>query len=409
MTAEPPGALLDPATIQDPYPFLAWMREHEPVWRVPDTPLALVTTWDLALEVLGRPDDFSSNLNALVYTGENRGPALFDMTVLGTNIQTLATADPPMHTDHRRTVFPSLVEREMAGVAPRAQALAADFLASALGRTSESGALEITAALANPLPMAVLVEVMGFDDPDLDTLLAWAFAGTELLAGTNTLEQMGALTLISAEAGEFLARRLTAADPDRGVLGAVARGVRDGMLSPEEGVSTLVILLGAGGESTASLIGNAVRVLAEDSELQAALRADRELVELLVEEVLRTESPFRGHFRSVRRTTTLGGTELDAGDTLFVMWSAANRDPAHYVAPDTIDLFHDRPRDHLGFGRGIHHCVGAPLARMEAHVAIETLLDQTHHISLDTANPPAYVNSIFVRRHEHLTLLVDAR
>jgi cytochrome P450 family 144 len=152
-----------------------------------------------------------------------------------------------------------------------------------------------------------------------------------------------------------------------------------------------------------------VRILADDLALQDTLRRDRGCIEPFVEEILRLESPFKGHFRSVRHATTLGEIALDAGDTLFVMWSSANRDATHFAAPDTIDLYRERPRDHLGFGRGIHHCVGAPLARMEARVAIETLLDQTHHFSLDAANPPEYVNSIFVRRHEHLSLNVDPR
>src|SRR5262249_40084228 len=149
----------------------------------------------------------------------------------------------------------------------------------------------------------------------------------------------------------------------------------DGVLTPEEGVSTLVILLGAGGESTASLIGNCIRVLAQDDEVEAALRCDRTLIEPFVEEVLRLESPFRGHFRTVRREAMLGDVELDPGDTLFLMWSSANRDAAHYERATELRLDHEHPRDHLGFGRGIHHCVGAALARREARVAIDGLLD----------------------------------
>jgi len=305
MTSSPPGGLLDPGTIQDPYPFLGWLREHAPVWRVPDTTLFLASTWAVVIEALGRVDDFSSNLDALVYRDADGGPALFDMTPLGTNIQTLATADPPAHTVHRRAVFPSLVERKMAGVEPLARTTAETLLA----RGVADGRCEITTTLAHPLPMTVLAEVMGFDDPDLDELLAWAFDGTALLAGTNSLEQMGALSARAAEAGAFLAGRLAEAtpDPETGVIGAVARAVTDGLLTVEEGVSTLIILLGAGGESTASLIGNAVRALAEDTALQHRLRSDPALVPVFVEEVLRLESPFRGHFRTVRRKRSSAG------------------------------------------------------------------------------------------------------
>jgi cytochrome P450 len=170
-----------------------------------------------------------------------------------------------------------------------------------------------------------------------------------------------------------------------------------------------VILLGAGGESTSSLLGSAIRILADDPDLQQAVRADLDLVPALVEEVLRLESPFTGHYRRVRRDTRLGEVPLAAGDSLFLMWSSANRDPTHFDAPDELRLDRPNPRDHLGFGRGIHHCVGAPLARMEARVTLEELLLATDRFTLDPQRPPAYVPSMFVRRHAHLDVLLEAR
>jgi cytochrome P450 len=397
-----PGDLLDPATIADPYPFLAWARAHQPVLRIEHTPLYLVTTWDLVVDALTHVDDFSSNLNALVYTDDEGRPALFDMTPLGTNIQTLATADPPTHALHRKTVFPQLVERKMAALEEFAAGTARRLIADG----ARDGRLDVTANLANRLPMTVLCNVMGFGDADVDALIDYAFDGTELLAGTNSLADMARLSERAAEAGALLAGWLDQAkpDPDAGVIGAVARGVAEGVLTREEGVSTLVILLGAGGESTASLIGNCVRVLADDDVAEAALRDDRTQIEPFIEEVLRLESPFKGHFRTVRRPTVLGDVELAAGDTLLLMWSSANRDARHLDDPDELRLDREHPRDHLGFGRGIHHCVGAPLARREARVAIDALLDASTHLALDPEAPPRYVNSCFVRRHDSLAV-----
>lgn len=406
--APPPGSLLDPATIQDPEPFRGWLRAHAPVYRVPGTTLHLVATWDLVTEALGRVDDFSSNLNALLYTGDDGRPALFDMTALGANVQTLATADPPAHTLHRRAVFPSLVERKMREAEGYARSVAADLVE----RAAAAGRVDATRGLADPLPMTVLAEILGLhmEDVIVDDLLAWAFDGTDLLAGTNTLARMSELQDRAAEAGAFLADQLARAtpDPDTGVLGAVATGVTDGLLTPEEAVGTLTILLGAGGESTSSLLGSAIRVLADDVDLQDVLRGDLDLVPAFVEEMLRLESPFTGHYRCVRRPTELGGVTLEPGDSLLLMWSSANRDPAHFDAPDELRLDRENPRDHLGFGRGIHHCVGAPLARMEARVTLEELLLATRRFTLDPERAPAYVNSMFVRRHAHLDLVVDA-
>jgi len=405
----PPGALLDPATIQDPEPFRAWLRTHAPVYRVPGTSLHLVATWDLVTEALARTDDFSSNLDALLCTGDDGAPMLFPMPP-GAAAQTLATADPPAHTRHRQVVFPSLMERRMRAVEGTARTVAADLVARAVA----AGRVDVTDALADPLPMTVLVEVMGLrlGGVTVDDLVGWAFDGTELLAGTNTLARMAELQGRAAAAGRFLADQLARATPDpaTGILGAVARGVADGALDPESAVGTLVILLGAGGESTTSLIGSAIRRLAEDPALQDRLRAAPAEIPAFVEEVLRLESPFTGHYRTVRRATRLGDAALAAGDTLLLLWSSANRDPAHVEDPDTLRLDRPNPRDHLGFGRGIHLCVGAPLARMEARVALEELLGATASFGLDPERPPAYVASVFVRRHAHLDLvLVPAR
>ena len=402
-----PGAPLDAATIQDPVPFHAWLREHAPVYRVPGTTFHLVATWDLVVDAVARIDDFSSNLDVLLYTDDDGRPASFDVAALGANVQTLATADPPAHTRHRRAVFPSLVERKMREVEGYARAVAADLAVAA----ASARRVDATRALADPLPMTVLADVLGLrpDDATLDDLLAWAFDGAELLAGTGTLARMAELAERSAEAATYLAAQLAASapDPDTGVLGAVAAALRDDLLTPDEAISTLVILLSAGGESTTSLVGSAVRILAEDPDLQATLRTDLDLVPPFVEEVLRLETPFKGHYRIARRPTELGGVALDPGDALFLLWGSANRDPTHYEAPDELRLDRDHARDHLGFGRGIHHCVGAPLARMEARVVLEELLLATEGFALDPDRPPTYVSSLMVRRHAHLDLVLE--
>jgi cytochrome P450 len=147
--------------------------------------------------------------------------------------------------------------------------------------------------------------------------------------------------------------------PDR-LLGTLAEAVGDGTLTSAEATAMALQLVIAGSDSTGTLIGNAVRVLAERPELQEALRSRPDLVPAYLEEVLRFESPFRGHFRVATCDTTLGGAAIHEGARLFLMWGAANRDPEVFEDPDDVVL--DRPNvsDHLGFGWGVHRCVGAP-------------------------------------------------
>jgi cytochrome P450 len=394
--------------MDDPYPLYAWLRENAPVWQLPGTSAFFVSTWALVQEALGREADFSSNLNALLYTGSDGGPAVFDMRPLGQAIQTLATADPPEHARHRKAVFPHLVERKMTEeMEPTARA-AADQL---LGHCITGEPVNFVTEFANMLPMNVLVELMGLADRDLQLLIDRSFDGTELLAGTCTLEQMGQLAERAGETSAYLAKELAAAPPDPrvGIVGALARSVAEGVLTPDEAVGELVILLGAGGESTASLLGSAVRIIAEDGVLQETLRSDPTLVPAFVEEVVRLESPFKGHYRQTTHDTQLGGVDIPADAPVFLMWSAANRDPGHFERPDEVKLHDVNPRGHLGFGRGRHYCVGAPLARTEARVALSMLLERTSSVSLAPDSKPRYVSSVFVRRHETLDVVLQPR
>ena len=142
-------------------------------------------------------------------------------------------------------------------------------------------------------------------------------------------------------------------------------------------------LFAAGQETTVRLLGASVQILAENQELQAQLRADRDLIPNFIEETLRYESPIKGDFRLSRVAASIGDVEVPAGTTVMLLMAAANRDPRRFDDPGTFDVNRANARQHISFGRGIHTCPGAPLARAEARVSIERLLDHTteFHIS----------------------------
>jgi cytochrome P450 len=190
-----------------------------------------------------------------------------------------------------------------------------------------------------------------------------------------------------------------------GVLGAVSSAVAAGDLDVAAGLTIIHTLLSAGGESTTSLLGNAVNMLATMPELQRRVRDDNALVAPFIEEVLRLESPFRYHLRHVPRTTELCGVTIPTESTMLLFWGAANRDPAEYERPDEVVLDRATPRHHLAFGRGIHLCVGAPLARLEAQVILTQFLQRTRDFTLDPARPPERMRSLMVRRFTSLPLL----
>jgi len=399
----PATLLLDPQVIEDPYPFYRRLHSHAPVWRVPGTEVFVVSSLARLAEAAGRVEDFSSNMHCLLYRDEHGLPARLPFGDAG--IHSLATADPPIHTLHRSTVFPNFVARRMALLEPEIVDLATGCVGRALGNRN----VDFMAEIGNVVPITVISRLIGFRNSDLDRLLRAAFDSTELLGSTLSRERLIALITRSNDIGAWIADQLAIAanEPGEDILTSIGRGVETGALSAPAGIVILHTLLSAGGESTTSLIGNAVRLLADHQDLQQHLRQQPELIPNFVEEALRLESPFRHHLRSVPRDATLGDVDIPAGATILMFWGAANRDPAAFEHPDEIVL--DRPRRHVAFGRDIHFCAGAPLARLEARVVLRTLLDHTSSITLDPGQPPRWVDSLLVRRHEHLPVQLVPR
>ncbi len=264
--------------------------------------------------------------------------------------------------------------------------------------------------LANAIPIRVVSGLIGFSSADPAQLLAAAFDSTAMLAATISLDEIRAAMARSAEIMTWIAAQLRQAidGGGDGILGVVGSAAARGDLELGEGLVILHTLLSAGGESTTSLLGNAIHILARDPDLQAHLRARRELVEPFIEEALRLESPFRYHLRHATRATEVHGVPIAAGSTVLLFWGAANRDPAEYERPDEVVLDRATPKHHLAFGRGIHFCVGAPLARLEGQIVLTELLARTEHFALDPDHPPERENSLMVRRFRSLPLAATA-
>jgi cytochrome P450 len=261
-------------------------------------------------------------------------------------------------------------------------------------------------AMANRLPMMIVTRLIGVPDLDSEQLMRWGYASTQVvegLVGPDELAAAGAAVLeLAGYINEHFQR--AAADPRDDLLSVLATACATGELADLTALNMMITLFSAGGESTASLIGSAVRILADRPDVAKHVRENPTLLDTFLEEVLRYEPPFRGHYRHVRGETTLCGEQLEEGSRLVLLWGAANRDPSHFDDPNTFRLGRSTGKGHIAFGKGAHFCVGAALARLEARIVIGQLLERTSLI--EATDTGRWLPSLLVRRLEHLELTV---
>ena len=378
------------------------------MWRLPGENAYLVSTWDLVAEATSRVEDFSNHFRYTLFSHDDGTLGALATGARGPDV--FAGADPPAHTAQRKIFFSELVQKKIDALEPYVGGLT-DELLDVLMHGDHGDAAR---GLAHPLPMRVIAErVIGFRDPDLDQIRQWVFDGSRLDGWSPDPRRDGIAERGDLRDGTLDDRAnsiMHSRHPTRAMCcSAAASGVRNGSLTREEAAFTLMVLVGAGAETTTSLIGIAIGLLAERRLLQDELRAEPAKVATFIEEVLRFESPFRFHPRTAAHTVELAGVEIPEGALVMLLWSAANRDEAVFEHPDEIMLDRHNSHLHFGFGRGIHHCVGAPLARLEARVVLTKLLDRTKWFALERDRPQRWADSIWIRRHEQLPILLEPR
>lgn len=363
---------------RDPHPLYRHLRETEPVYWSPASQQWLVTSYDLVDAVLGQPATFSS-----VGAEQSHIARLDDDTragtpTLGEHFATpqLNITDPPDHTRIRRAFgrpfLPREVSRFEAPIASTARRLLADAHASA-------GGLDVVRDLAEPLPVRVIALVMGVPESHLNairevTLDQRHFFGTTPPPTTIAREFDQRLAAWHEWLTSWIDERRSAPRDD--VMTRTAEMVDAGSITIHEAVATCLHLIIAGNSTTTALIGNAIyRLLASPEQLDA-LTATPSLIGNCIEETLRVEAPLPRDRRIAVRDCQLGDAEIRAGDRVSAVLAAANRDPAQFEQPDDFDIGRSfSTHHHASFGRGIHLCLGAPVARLEAAVAVSTFLD----------------------------------
>ncbi len=396
-----PIELFGTDALQDPYPLYDRMRAEAPVYRLGNSVFYAVCAWDAVLEAVERVEDFSSNLTATMVYHDDGTLTPFDMAPLGAAAHALATADDPVHAMHRKILLPHLSAKRVRIIEEFASQTADRLWWQHL----RDGEIEWMSAMANRLPMMVVTRLLGLPDGDVDKLIRLGYATTTLLDGIVTPEQLEGATAAAFELSAYVVDHFEkATDADEGLIADLAARCASGELEQLPALGIMLTLFSAAGESTASLLGSAVGILVDRPEVQQQLRENPELLSGFIEETLRFEPPFRGHYRHVWRDTTLAGVGVPADSHLLLMWGAANRDPSHFAAPNEFRLDREGAKGHVSFGRGVHFCVGAALARLEAQIVLRTLLERTTWI--ESGDVGEWLPSILVRRRERLGISV---
>jgi cytochrome P450 len=319
----------------------------------------------------------------------------------------LLTMDPPDHTRIRRLVSGAFTPKAIAGMESWIREVTGRLLTSADAATG----FDLIDALAFPLPIAVICHLLGVPAQDQASFRAWGHAvaaGLEPQTSLHAERQSRAAELaLTSYLRDLVAERR--ADPDQSLLSALVAIEEDGdRLSSAELVSTALLLLVAGFETTVNLIGNGTVALLGEPEHWERLREDPALVPAAVEELLRFDSPVQATSRTATEDVDLDGTAVPKGTTVIVAIGGANRDPGGvFDQPDRLMIDRPNASRHLSFSLGIHHCLGAALARLEGRIAVEELTRR--YPRLEMAGPPVRRPLLLLRGFEAVPVRVPAR
>ncbi|HLB49024.1 MAG TPA: cytochrome P450 [Anaerolineales bacterium] len=373
--------IFHPEVRADPYPFYTALRSEDPVhW---DEPMGF---WALT-----RYDDVASVFNDPRFSraqglmgGFKRLPEAEQKIaepVYRAYAQSMPYTDPPYHTRLRGLVNKAFTPRVVERMRPYIQQVVDDLLDA----VETKGGLDVIRDLAYPLPLVVIAVLLGFPIEERQQLKKWSddsFAVLGIVRHSPELMEGAARSM--AEMSNYIAalsqgRRL---QPQEDLLTALVTVVDEGeRLTEAELIANINVLLAAGHETTSNLIGNGVLALLRHPDQLQKLRADPALAAATVEEVMRYDNPVQIVYRSAAEDVEMGGKRIARGQLVNMILGAANRDPDHFSDPDRFDITRDQGRN-VGFGLGIHFCIGAPLARLEGQIAFTTLLRRFPNLQL---------------------------
>ncbi|XXF79425.1 cytochrome P450 [Myxococcaceae bacterium GXIMD 01537] len=403
MSSAPPLTFnrFESPTLEDPYPLYARLRQEAPVFHSEELHLWIVSRYEDVKAVLLNTRDFLS-ANAFKSPVPPPPEVLAVFAQGYPQVPALVDDDPPSHTRTRVLVTQALAPQRISAMEPRVRALATELLEGFV----RDGRADLIERFAYPLPARVIGDILGMPREDLDQMKRWTEDMMLLSGGNLPLERQVAcarsLVAFQHYVADLIAQRRRA--PREDLMSALieARYQDTPPLSDVELINLVQVLAFAGHETTTNLLGNLLVLLLQEPERLETLRREPGLLPRTIEEALRMDAPVQGMMRTTGRAVTLGGVELPEGARVLILYASANRDPAAFEAPDRFVARRPDTGKHLGFGHGIHYCIGAPLARLEVRVAMELLLERLPHLRQQPGRPPVYLPNFLHRGPKQL-------
>lgn len=353
---------------RNPYAEYARLRTEAPLFKDPGSGLWMVFDYAGVKRILTDYETFSSK----------HGPA-----------EWMIFTDPPRHTRLRGLVSRAFTPRSIANLEPRIAALSRELIDAHI----EQGGMDLALDFAMPLPMRVIGDMLGIPAVDRPRFARWNDAilnmSYTVVGSAESGATMNEFLAVTAEMGHYLSELLARrrVEPQDDLLTRLASAELEGeRLTAQDILGFFQLLLLAGSETTTNLINNAILCLTEHPAELDRVSCDPELLPGAIEEVLRYRSPLQWMYRLVRRDVELHGRTIPAGQLVLAMMGSANHDPAQFADPERFDITRD-PNPHLAFGLGNHFCLGAPLARLEARIALGQLLARLKNLQRTDAVP----------------------
>lgn len=392
---------LNHACFQDPYPFYKMLREQFPIYQLKNGVYCISCFEDIV--ALSRNTEVYSSSQQGVVAGlkpgqdiKKIGDAYKLMGELGiVPVDVLATDDPPMHTTERKVGHKALNARFVQEQEEQVEKLCREMMDEFI----DKGELEFMQSFAWRLPMIFIISLLGLPRDDYELIKSWCVHGISSQSGISTAKEMWVhvaevMVFVRYCWAKYLEAKKNPQDNLMTILIDAANNP-ESEFTDKHAVSTIFQLLIAGSDSSATSMGNALKMLIENQEIQNEIREDLGKLPAFIEEVFRLESAFQGHFRWTKAEHELNGFTFPRGSRIFLMWASGNRDENVFENADQIILNRTNGKKHLTFGHGIHACLGRELARMEIRIVLREFLTRTSDLQLNGEAP--FIASMFAR------------